>query len=157
MRNQFPPLSEDIMKRFLTVLGIVVLATVGISVLGSNEPPVETNHATHQQTQAATMVADGATDPGRIPDYAAYELVFRLLIAPNKADADRTRKAAYLRFHGYSDAQASIVSAAAYEFGRRIKDLDHQVMSIKDGSWPNPSVAVMDQLTALEGQGPRPV
>lgn len=112
-------------------------------------------------------VVDGGNNPELIPDQVAYLLLFRF-IAGRNTDAERNRIRDYLRFAGLgcqtcdaqalststatNDAEIDALIAAAEEFQQRVSMLDRQAKEIKDHNWPNPSSAVMAQLTALQQQ-----
>lgn len=93
---------------------------------------------------------DGNVSPELIPDHIAYMMVFRTIALRQNTDFEKNRSRAWARSVGLDDASADKLLAAANKFHMRVSVLDNQVKEIKDRTWPDPSVQVMEQLNDLQ-------
>lgn len=144
------------MKRFTIFLIATISTILAISAVATSNFSLDDKHAGHHQekdkAQKPQARVDGAVNPDLIPDYAAYEILFRLLSSTIPEEKKELRKSAYLKGAGYDSAEASAIANAAYEYKRKIEPLDTEVDNIKNAHWPNPSTQVIDQLTELQKQ-----
>ena len=119
--------------RRTVLLTFVTLATIlAITAIGSSDFTNDNKHAIHSQQQSLTPIVDGAETSSLIPDYAAHEVLLRLLSFDNSEDPNSNRKRAYTRLSGFNDEEAAALSLVAYNFKRRIDPLNDPVMAIKD-------------------------
>jgi|GEM_PF-3273554 len=144
------------MKRAVILPIALVTTLLTITVVGTSNFLTENKHTGHHQAQGNSQNrapdVDGSVNPNLIPDFAAHEIVFRLISTNSSDDPQRVRKNAYLKLSGFSDAEAAAITNAAFEYKRQTDPLDAQVDNIKNRTWPNPSQQVMDQLAQLETQ-----
>jgi hypothetical protein len=139
--------------RKITAISFTLFVVVfGLAIVGSDLETSGDNHSLHQPNQKQTPTVDGALNPSAIPDFAAYEVVFRLLSSESSNDPQGIRKRAYTALSGFGDAEGAALLNAAYEYKRHIESLDAEVLAIKDATWPNPTREVMDKLTELQRQ-----
>lgn len=150
------------MKRFAISLAATIMTLLTIMFVGTSkfasDNKANNKHAEHHHTQNAQSKKEipeprvnGQINPDLIPDFAAYEILFRLLSTTDPEEEKiELRKAAYLREAGFDSAEAAAIFNAAYEYKRQIEPLDAQVDDIKNNHWPQPSQEVMEQLTVLQ-------
>lgn len=119
-------------------------------------------------------VIDGSQTPERIPDHAAFSVVFRL-IADRKTDAEKRSIRAYINQLGLgeqkcdaagADAKAAAkdrgqtgdeseidaMIAVAEQYRQQVSVLDRQAKAIKDSTRGVPTAASLAKLTELKRQ-----
>src|SRR5260370_42124869 len=108
------------MRRATILLFTIIVVIVGAVVFCADQKTSGYDHSLHQAKQKPSPIVDGAVNPGAIPDYAAYEIVFRLLSLESSDDPQGARKLAYTVLSGFNDAEGAAFSNAAYEYKTRI-------------------------------------
>jgi len=135
----------------------VIAALVAILVIGAGAGKSKAHDHSHKQQQAVgpapPLLADGASNPAAIPDRIAYEILFTsITTTPQAGEAERKIAQGLARKTGLDDAKAELLRQIGNDFRNRISVFDRQAMELKDRHWPKPSVAVMNQLDALQKQ-----
>ena len=158
----------------LLIIVVVAISAVGYATELVNKGAVAAGNAPkafksignipHPKPLDEPGVIDGAKNPELIPDHIAYSLLFRT-ISGNQDPQAKGRIRNYVRQMGLgkcltcskaastgtdTDKDIDAFIAAADEFQQRVGELDRQAIEIKRNNWPNPSPAVMAQLTRLQ-------
>lgn len=103
---------------------------------------------------------NGAQQPERIPDRAAYSILFRVLSNRN-TEREKQRARAYVRHvlacskcskTKEDDTDAEAIVALVEEFNLKVKNLDGEVKHLKDKHWPQPGAQVMARLQEMQAQ-----
>ena len=108
------------------------------------------SHAQHQPNhQQKPPIVDGAVTPSAIPDYAAQEIVMRIL-ASDEPDRIGDRKKAYLRAYGFDENAQAALMLAAREYKRLVGPIERDVDDVKNHNWPNPGSNARARLNELQ-------
>jgi hypothetical protein len=103
---------------------------------------------------------NGAQQPERIPDRAAYSILFRVLSNRN-TEQEKQRARAYVRHvlacskcnkTKEDDTDADAILTLVEEFNQKVKNLDSEVKRLKDTHWPQPGAQVMARLQEMQVQ-----
>lgn len=135
----------------------IIAALVAILVIGAGAGKLKSHDHSHAR-QAATgqlppLIANGADNPAAIPDRIAYEILFTsITTTPQAGEAERKVAQGLAKKTGLDDAKAELLRQIGNDFRNRISAFDRQAMELKDRHWPKPSLAVMNQLDALQKQ-----
>ncbi|MCI0338940.1 MAG: hypothetical protein L0226_15305 [Acidobacteria bacterium] len=143
------------MKRTALFVALMLAIVFAATIVNVNRAAGD-DHANHKhqqqpqsQQQEKTPVVDGALTPDAIPDYAAQEIVLRIL-SSDTPDKIGDRKKAYLRIHGFDeDAQAALMLAAR-EYKRLVEPIERETDDIKNLNWPNPNSNARAKLKDLQ-------
>lgn len=166
------------LRRIAIVTSIVVIAAMVIVVvkgkssdLRNTVPTNVASPSSKEQKKDVPGTIDGSKNPNLIPDRAAYLVLFGVI--PEQKDEKSTKRVRdYVgqilggcsKCKGVKDKDGfekakkdhnqdidGFLRVAA-DFRQRKGALDRQVAEIKDRHWPNPSPAIMEQLTQLQRQ-----
>ena len=103
----------------------------------------------------------GEYNPEKIPDWASYTLLFRL-IANRQTDRERIVIRDFLKEKGFgsncsvcpqtsfTNGDIDVVIRAAEEFHKRISVIDKKANDIKDATWHKPTQEALLQLSELQ-------
>lgn len=111
----------------------------------------QTNQQTQSNSTVSTMVVNGEQNPELVSDVAAYSAVFRLL-SNRQTESEKRRAKSYLVSTGLNESDINAFLVSVNEFQQRVNILDSQVKSIKDQTFPNPSIETMAQLAQIHQQ-----
>ena len=143
--------------RSLLFVAPIVAALAIVSLIGAGAGKSKSHDHSHAQQKAVgpmpPLLADGANNPAAIPDRIAYEILFNsITTAPQASEAERKIAQGLAKKTGLDDAKTELLRQISNDFKSRISAFDRQAMELKDRHWPKPSVAVMNQLDALQKQ-----
>jgi len=133
------------MKRTSLFVALALAIVFAAAIVNVNRVAGD-NHSTHQDQhhqkqshgQEKEPIVDGAVSPGAIPDFAAQEVVMKILASDTPDQGGGDRKKAYLRSYGFDeDAQAALMLAAR-EYKRFVEPIEKETDQIKNLNWPNP-------------------
>lgn len=144
------------LRSLLFVVPVIVALAV-VLLIGGGVGKSKSHDHSHKQ-QAATgqlppLIANGSENPAAIPDRIAYEILFTsITTTPQAGEAERKIAQGLARKTGLDNAKAELLRQIGDDFRNRISTFDRQATELKDRHWPKPSVAVMNQLNALQKQ-----
>lgn len=167
------------LRRIVIVSSIVLFAVIAISVVRGKSPdqqgiiPVNLlAPPTKEQIRDVPGTIDGSKTPNLVPDRVAYFVLFGA-IPEQKKDEESIKLVRDYVSHilGGCSKCKSVKDKGDFEqakkdhnqdidgflglvtdFRQRVGVLDRQVIGIKNRHWPNPSPAIMAQLTQLQRQ-----
>jgi hypothetical protein len=138
------------------IMAIILVA--GILAIGFIRSTASNSHLSHQHQQQASallppLMADGATNPSAIPDLIAFEFLLNSVAdGLGTSEIERSRAKILAEKTNLPPDKIELLKSTANTFRLDIRNLDAQVMEIKDRHWPKPNPSVFNELSALQKQ-----
>lgn len=138
------------------IIGIIVTVFTVFRIntkaeTGNSASTQESNPQTQSNSTVSTVVVNGEQNPELVSDVVAYSAVFRLL-SNRQTESEKRRGRSYLASTGLEESDVNAFLIVVNEFQQRVSVLDSRVKSIKDQTFPNPSVETMAQLAQIHQQ-----
>lgn len=141
---------------------LFLIAPSKSNAIKNSAPPHSVNNRQGKPTPRPDRpgTINGALQPERIPDRAAYSILFRVLSNRN-TEQEKQRARAYIRHvlacskcnkTKEDDTDADAILALVEEFNQKVNSLDSEVKRLKDTHWPQPSAQVMARLQEMQVQ-----
>lgn len=143
------------MKHLIILILAIITGVVAIFVATQINTSRKTEAATAVNLQQpTTKTIDGAINPEMISDRAAYTMLFQLISNHLKTNEprDRQRLEGYFNMTTLERTDRDALISITTQLQQAIAPLSLQAKEIKNRSFPNPNLQVMEQLTLLERQ-----
>jgi hypothetical protein len=142
--------------------GVLTASPAGVTgTSAATAPPTTATRARTPLPQDPEGTIDGAKNPEKISDQAAYSLLFRFL-SGRKTEAEKKRARAYVRMmlresgcvplDVSEESRVDSLLAAAEEFHRKVSVLDRQAQEVKGNNRFDRSPEKLSKLKGLQKQ-----